>query len=74
MKMSWLNYNIVYYFVLVAVNSSSLIPTPPPPPPLLPSTMPVLSSQFIQPDNQRMALLSSINLFDPKKLKKVEKQ
>lgn len=50
----------------------SLIATPLPPPPPPPPPLPAISA--VQPDNQRMALLSSISLFDPNKLKKISKQ
>lgn len=59
-------------FVIVAVHSSSLTTTPPPPPPP-PSSVPIISTQFAQPNNQRIALLSSISSFDPNKLKKISK-
>lgn len=58
----------VYYFVLGAF----LTATPPPPPPLPPLIDSVKSEPLIQPNNQRMALLSSISSFDPNKLKKTE--
>lgn len=57
---------------MVFINLLSLTVTPLPPPPPPPPA--ISAAQLTQPENPRMALLSSISLFDPNKLKKIMKQ
>jgi len=55
-------------FINLLSLTATLLPPPPPPPPT------ISAAQLTQPDNPRMALLTSISLFDTNKLKKITKQ